>query len=115
MDWYLLLGEGVQTVENGVDVPDGCSQVEDGVEINAAGDLWIAADELGEVRLLSPGARGVPGGGGVGGVAGGPRLYERQQQPMAEDEPVTRLEVPPHPLGIDDEAFDDPGEAVEHV
>ena len=51
----------------------------------------------------------------VGVVARKPRVHERQQEPMAEDEPVTRLEVPPHPLGIDDEAFDDPGEAVEHV
>ena len=34
---------------------------------------------------------------------------------MREEEPVRRPEVPLHPLGIDDEPVDDPGEAVEHV
>ena len=34
---------------------------------------------------------------------------------MREEEPVRRPEVPLHPLGIDDEPLDDPGEAIEHV
>ena len=34
---------------------------------------------------------------------------------MAEEESVARLEVAPHPLGTDDQTFDEPGEAVEHV
>ena len=34
---------------------------------------------------------------------------------MREDEPVRGVEVPAHPLRIDDEPVDDPGEAVEHV
>jgi hypothetical protein len=34
---------------------------------------------------------------------------------VAEDEPVARLEIAPHALGIDDEPAHDPGEAVQHV
>ena len=44
-----------------------------------------------------------------------PELDEREQEPLAEEEAVARLEVLAHPLGADDEPFDQPGEAVEHV
>src|SRR5439155_4478081 len=115
MDGYLLLDEGVQAVEDGVDVPDGRVQVEDGLEIHAPGDLGVAADQSGEIRLLFPGTHRMALDKPVRIVAREARIDERQQKPMAEDESVTRLEVPAHSFGIDDEAVDDPGEAVEHV
>src|SRR5256885_13374980 len=34
---------------------------------------------------------------------------------MAEEKPVTRVEIPAHALGIDDEAGHDPTKSVEHV
>ena len=74
-----------------------------------------ARDELAEVLLLLLRPQRVPLDEPVGVVAGEPGLDEREQQPLAEEEPVARLEVAPHPLGPDDEPFDEPGEAVEHV
>ena len=43
------------------------------------------------------------------------RLHERQQQPLAEVEAVARIEVLAHAFPVDDEAVDEPREAVEHV
>src|SRR6059058_1447375 len=59
MNRFLLLDEGVQAVEDGVDVTDGRVQVEDGVEVDAARELAVRPDELGEVGLLFPGAHSV--------------------------------------------------------
>src|SRR5438034_6397102 len=115
MDWYLLLDESVQTVEDGVDVPDGRLEVEDRLEIDPSDDLRIAADELRKIGVLLPRTHRVALYEPVGVVAGEARIDERQQEAMAEDEAVTRFEIPPHPLGVDDEAFDDPRKAVEHV
>src|SRR6266487_5840443 len=102
MDWFLLLDEGVQTVE-------------DGLEIHAPSDLWIGANELAEVRLLFPGAHRVPLDQPVGVVAAKPGVNEREEEAVAEDEPMTRLEIAPHALWIDDESAHDPGEPVQHV
>src|SRR3954467_10848773 len=46
---FLLSDEGVETVEHGVDVTDGRVEIEDGVEVDAAGQFSVAAHELGEV------------------------------------------------------------------
>src|SRR5256886_2803528 len=115
MDWYLLVYEGVQTVEDGVDVPDGGLEIEDRIEIEPAGDLRIVPDELGEICLLLPRAHRMALYEPVGVVARQARIDQRQQEAMTEDEPVARFEIPPHSLGIDDEPCDDPGKAVEHV
>ena len=66
-------------------------------------------------RFFLPGAHRMALDEPVGIVACKARVDEREQEPVAEDEPVARVEVPPHSLRIDDETFDDPGEAVEHV
>jgi hypothetical protein len=79
MDWFLLLDEGVQTVEDGVDVTDGRLQVEDGLEIHAARDLGIGANELAEVRLFFPGAHRVPLDQPVRVIAGKPGVNEREK------------------------------------
>ena len=89
--------------------------VEDGVEVDAAGDLAVGSDELAEILLLVPGAERMPLNEPVRLVAFQPGCDEREQEPLAEEEAVARLEVPPHPLGADDEALDEPGEAVQHV
>ena len=51
----------------------------------------------------------------IGVVARQSRVDEREQQPLAEVETAAFLEVPTHLLGTDDEALDEPGEALEHV
>ena len=51
----------------------------------------------------------------VGLVPGKPRGDKGEKDALAEDQAVRRVEVPPHPLGVDDEPVDEPGEAVEHV
>ena len=48
-------------------------------------------------------------------VARQPGLDQREQHALREEEAVARLQVRAHPLGQDDEAFDQPGEPVEHV
>src|SRR6266516_5423546 len=115
MDWYLLLGEGVQTVEDGVNVPDCRLEVENPIEIDPTGDLRIAANELGEICFLLPRAHRMALYEPIRVVACKARVDQRQQKAVAEDKAVARFEVPQHSLRIDDEAFDDPGKAVERV
>ena len=86
--------EGVQTVEDGVDVPDGRLEIEDCIEIDPTGDLGIAPDELGEICLLLPRAHRMALYEPVGVVAREARIDQRQQEAMAEDEPVARFEIP---------------------
>ena len=78
-------------------------------------DFVIGPDELAEVTLLVLGAQGLPLDEPVGGVPLEPGLDEPEQHALAEEQPVSGLEVPKHPLGSDLEALDQPGEAVEHV
>ena len=44
-----------------------------------------------------------------------PRLDEREQHALAEEERVNGLEIAQHPVGPHLEPFDEPGEPVEHV
>src|SRR3954469_10146238 len=115
MNRFLLSDEGVQAVEHGVDVTDGRVEVEDGVEVDARGKRAVAADELGEVRLFVPGAHRMRLHSAVRLVARETGLDEGEKQPVAEEEAVAHFEVASHPLGVHDEAVDDPAEAVEHV
>src|SRR5919108_3235605 len=118
MDGVFLSRQSVQALEDGVDVSRVLVEVEDRVERGAVeplSDLRVAADELGEVALLLPGAQRVNLHEPVGLVARQAGLDEGEQKPLAEEEAVACLEVPPHPIGPNDETLDEPGEAVEHV
>src|SRR2546423_12257240 len=59
MNRFLLLDEGVQAVEDGVDMTDGRGQVEDGVEVDAAGGLAVRPGARGGGGPLFPGAQPV--------------------------------------------------------
>ena len=74
-----------------------------------------ARTSVGEVLLLFPGAHRRALDELVRPRALEPALDEREQQPLAEEEPVARLQVAAHPLGPDDEPLDEPREPVEHV
>src|SRR5439155_18936261 len=110
MDGFLPLDDGVQAVEDRVDVADRRVEVEDGVEVDATGHLRIAVDELPEIRLVLPGAHGMALDQPVGVSACEARLDERQQEAMAEDEAVRGVDIATHSLRIDDEAVHDPDE-----
>src|SRR5919201_6092556 len=56
MNRFLLRGESVKSLEGGVDVADGRLEFEDGIQVDAVGDLRILANELDEIRLVLPGA-----------------------------------------------------------
>src|SRR3954451_6773012 len=58
-DTDFLLGELVQTVEDGVGVARIGAEVEYGREVDAAGDALVGGDELLEVEVLIPGAERV--------------------------------------------------------
>src|SRR6187549_1535306 len=108
---FLLSGELAQPLEDGVDMTGVPAEVEDRVEVDAARDLVVRANELAEILFLVRAQRvalyeavGVP-----------PRetgLDEREQQPLAEEESAARFEVAPHPLRADVETFDQPGEPL---
>src|SRR4051794_24096952 len=105
MSRFLLLDEGAQAVEHGVDVRDGRARVEGcvecvGVELRA--DLGVGPDERAEVALLVPRGHSVALDDAVGVTAVEPRLDEGEQHTVREHEPVRRVEVPCHPFGIDD-------------
>src|SRR6476619_5144424 len=94
---------------------DSCGEIEYCVEIDPAADLRVAADEPCKVGLFLPGPHGVILDEAVRIVPREPGLDEREEEAMTEDEAVARLEIAKHPLGMDEEPFDDPREAVEHV
>src|SRR6478735_61304 len=94
---------------------DSCGEIEYCVEIDPAADLRVAADEPRKVGLFLPGPHGVILDEAVRIVAREPGLDEREEEAMTEDQAVARLEIAEHPLGMDDEPFNDPHEAVEHV
>src|SRR4029079_18391795 len=94
---------------------DSCGEIEHRVEIDPAADLRVAAGESCKVGLFLPGPHCVILDEAVRIVAGEPGLDEREEEAMTEDEAVARFEIAEHPLGMDDEPFDDPREAVEHV
>src|SRR4051812_17640873 len=118
MGGLLLLGEAMDAVEHAVEMSDGGGEIEDLVEALRAetvGDRGVGARELHEVALFVPRAHRRGLHERVGVCALEPRLDERQQQAVREEQVVRRVEVAAHPLGIDDEPLDDPGEPVEHV
>src|SRR5438105_9090123 len=115
MDWLLLPGKSGEPLEDGVDVTGVPAEVEDGVEVDAAGDLSVRAHELAEVLLLSLGAERMPLDESVADVPLEPGLDERQQQALAEEDAVAGLEVAQHPLRAHLEPLDEPGKPVEHV
>src|SRR3954467_15841384 len=90
-------------------------EVEDGFEIDAAGDLLVTARELTEVELLVPRAHRVALHETVGIVTREARFDECQQDALAEEEVVAPSQVAAHALTTHDEPVDQPGEAVEHV
>src|SRR3954454_24346126 len=97
MSRFLLRDDGSQAVEDGVDVRDGRARVEDGVErvgVQVRADLGVGADERAKVALLVPRRHRVALDEEVGVTAVEPRLHEREQQAVREDEPVRRVEVP---------------------
>src|SRR4051812_2700442 len=101
MDGLLLLGEAMDAVEDAVEMGDGGGEIEHLVEpfrAEAAGDRGVGTRELDEVALFVPGAhrRDLHERVGVGALE--PRLDERKQQPVREEQVVRRVEVPPHPL-----------------
>ncbi len=83
--------------------------------IDATGDLRVASDKLHEVGLLVPRAHRVTLDDAIGVVARQPRVDESEQETMTEEQMVARIEISPHPFGMDDKAVDDPAEPVEHV
>src|SRR5436190_6131047 len=115
MDGFPLPDERAEPLEDGVDMACVGVEIEHRVEIDAAGELAVGANELSEILLLIPGAERVPLHQPVGLVTRKARVDERQKQTLAEEEAVARLEVPAHALGSDDQTLDEPGEAVEHV
>src|SRR3954452_11726460 len=114
-DTDFLLGELVQTVEDGVGVACVGAEVEGGLEVDAAGDPLVGGHELLEVEPLVPRTEGMFLDEPVRLVARQPGLDEREQDALREVEAVARLEVRAHALGQDDEPVDEPGEPVEHV
>src|SRR5581483_12073275 len=106
MNGLLLLGEAMDAIENAVEVGDGGAQVEDLVEAlvpEPAGDRLVVARELHEILLLVPRAHRGALDERVRIRALQPRLDERKQQAVREEEVVRRVEVATHPLRIDDE------------
>src|SRR5947209_3246978 len=99
MDRFLLPYEGAEPLEDGVDVTGVGGEIEDGVEVDASRELAIGSDELAKILFLVPGAKRVPLNEAVGLIALEPRLDEREQEPLAEEETMARLEIAPHPLG----------------
>src|SRR5204863_2622912 len=84
-------------------------------EIDAVGERAIAPHELAEVLLFVPRLQRVALDQPVGLVACEPGVDEPEQQPLAVEEAVARLEVASHALFPHDQALDQPAETIEHV
>src|SRR5512144_3379337 len=95
---FLLSGELAQPLEDGVDVTGVPAEVEDRVEVDAAGALVVRAHELAEVLLLLVRAQRVSLYQSVGLAARQAGLDQREQQPLAEEESVAGLQVAAHSL-----------------
>src|ERR687897_2731094 len=118
MEGLLSSRQGVQALEDNVDVTGVGTEVEDLLQrgaVEGRGDLRVGADELGEVLLLLPCAQRGPLHELVRMCALQPALDQGEQQSLAEEEAVACFEVPSHALGPDDELGRKPREAVEHV
>src|SRR2546429_8339066 len=97
MDGLLLPDERAEPLEDGVDMACVGSEVEDGVEIDAAGELLVGPDELAEVLLLVPGSKRVTLDEPVGLVPGELGFDAGEQQALAEEEAVGRTQNGPAP------------------
>src|SRR3954447_6350760 len=115
MDRLLLSGERMQALEHGVDMANGCFEIEHGVEVDLLGDLGICGDEGAEVALFLPRLHCMPLHEAVRLIPRDARFDEREEEPVAEHEAMARVQVAAHPFGIHDEPLDDPREPVEHV
>src|SRR6476659_10328793 len=96
MNRYLLVRDGGQALEDGVHVARVVAEIEDRVErcrVEALADLSVGPHELGKVELLFPGAHRMSLHQPVRVVARKPRIDEREQQALAEEEPPAELEV----------------------
>src|SRR2546423_13852329 len=112
------VSERLQALEDDVDVLYGRRQIERALErgrIQSGRDLLVAEDELAKVALPVPRLQRMALHNSIGVAALEPRTDEREQQPVREDEAVGGIDVAAHPLGVHDEAVDDPTEPVEHV
>src|SRR5689334_9961735 len=118
MDRLLSRLEGVETVEDQVDVAGVGAEVEDLGEGGLAqpfGDLGIGACEVAEVAAFVPGARGEPLHDPIRVVAREAALDQREQESLAEIHTPARFEIGEHPLRIDDEAFEQPCKPIQDV
>src|SRR5919201_6120118 len=81
MNGFLPPGQSGEPLEDGVDMPGVPVEIEQVVEVDAAGDLLVGADELAEVPLLLVRLECMPLDEPVGGVSLESRLDERQKHP----------------------------------
>ncbi len=95
---HVAARERAQPVEDGVDVDRVRAEVEDLVEVDASRDLAVGAHEHREVELLLPCAHCVPLHEPVRDVPRQAALDEGEQQPLAEEQPVARVDVRAHAL-----------------
>src|SRR5438128_2152313 len=115
MNSFLLPDQPMETLEHRVHVTGVGGEVEDGGEVEAAGQLGICRDDVAERPLLLPCPHGGLLDAYVRLVARKSRLDEREQHALAEEETVARLQVLPHSLRAHHESLDEPGEPFEHV
>src|SRR5436305_8887886 len=115
MNRFLLGSDRVETGEHRVDVARVCTEIENGIEVGPRCDLVVAADELAKVELFVPRAHRVALHEPVRVVPGETGLDECEQHTLTEEEEVARLEIAAHALLANDEAIDQPREAIEHV
>ena len=86
-----------------------------GVRVERGTDLGVRGQQLAEVALLLPGRQSVALHQPVRLVSGQAGCDERQQDALAEHEPVRRVEVAAHALCVDHQPVHERCEAVEHV
>src|SRR4051812_45347245 len=115
MNWLLLGSDRIETGEHRVDVARVRAEVESGIEVDARCDLVVAPDKLAKVELFVPRAHRVALHEPVRVVPGETGLDECEQHALTEEEEVARFEVAAHAFLANDEPFDQPREAVEHV
>ena len=91
------------------------ARIEHRVEVDPAGDLGVGANELAEVLFLLLGPQGVALHEPIRGVPLQSGLDERQQKPLAEEEPPPGLQIAQHPRRPDIQSLDEPREPFDHV
>src|SRR5688572_32166359 len=112
MDWLLPALERGEALEHRVDVAEIGLECEYGLEVDALRDLPVGAGELAQIPVFLRRAGGMPLNEPVGVVAGEACVDEREQESLAREQPARRLEVLAHPVRVDDQSLDEPGEAI---